>query len=147
MAEQVFPEPTVGTFIFNKVGELLLLKSHKWPGKYVVPGGHVEFEEDASTALKREIKEETGADVANTQFIGAWENFFLQKHEVNLVFEANLASPDIKNLEDHIETMWVPLEEFKKARVLPVGLQDKVVQWMGDREVFFGEEKDARRFV
>ena len=43
MADQIFPEPTVGVFIFNQAGEILLLKSHKWPGKYVVPGGHVEL--------------------------------------------------------------------------------------------------------
>jgi hypothetical protein len=31
MADQIFPEPTVGVFIFNQAGELLLLRSHKWP--------------------------------------------------------------------------------------------------------------------
>lgn len=31
MAEQIFPEPTVGVFIFNQADELLLLRSHKWP--------------------------------------------------------------------------------------------------------------------
>lgn len=45
MAEQLFPEPTVGAFIFNQAGELLLSKSHKWPDKYVIPGGHVELGE------------------------------------------------------------------------------------------------------
>jgi len=45
MAEQIFREPTVGVFIFNPFGELFLLKSHKWPGRYVVPGGHVELGE------------------------------------------------------------------------------------------------------
>jgi len=41
MPGQQFPELTVGAFIFNNNGELLLLQSHKWPGQYVVPGGHV----------------------------------------------------------------------------------------------------------
>ena len=60
MAEQTFPEPTVGVFIFNQIGELLLLKSHKWPGKYVVPGGHVELGERLADTAIREAKEETG---------------------------------------------------------------------------------------
>jgi len=42
MSEQASPEPTVGILIFNPKGELLLLKSHKWPGRYVVPGGNKE---------------------------------------------------------------------------------------------------------
>ena len=63
MAEQVFPEPTVGVFIFNQAGEILLLKSHKWPGKYVVPGGHVELGERLEEAAVREAKEETGLDI------------------------------------------------------------------------------------
>ncbi|HSK65470.1 MAG TPA: NUDIX domain-containing protein [Anaerolineales bacterium] len=63
MAEQIFPEPTVGVFIFNPSGELLLLKSHKWPGRYVVPGGHVELGERLEEAAVREAKEETGLDV------------------------------------------------------------------------------------
>jgi hypothetical protein len=45
MPDQIFPEPTVGAFIFNAEGKLLLLESHKWPGRYVVPGGHVELGE------------------------------------------------------------------------------------------------------
>jgi nucleoside triphosphatase len=44
MSDQIFPEPTVGAFIFNAKGELLLIESHKWPGRYVVPGGHVDIE-------------------------------------------------------------------------------------------------------
>jgi nucleoside triphosphatase len=69
MTEQTFPEPTTGVFIFNPQGELLLLRSHKWPGKYVVPGGHVELGERIEETAKREAKEETGLDVYDLQFI------------------------------------------------------------------------------
>ena len=69
MAEQLFPEPTVGVFIFNPAGELLLLQSHKWPGKYVVPGGHVELGEHIEEAAVREAKEETGLDIHDLEFI------------------------------------------------------------------------------
>ncbi len=69
MPEQTFPEPTVGAFIFNRRGELLLLQSHKWPGRYVVPGGHVELGERLEEAVVREAKEETGLDVSEIEFI------------------------------------------------------------------------------
>ena len=73
MADQFFPEPTVGVFIFNKAGEILLLKSHKWPGKYVVPGGHVELGERIEEAAIREAKEETGLDIYDLRFINFQE--------------------------------------------------------------------------
>ncbi len=69
MGEQTYPEPTTGVFIFNAEGKLLLLKSHKWPGKYVIPGGHVELGERIEAAAKREAREETGLEVSDLQFI------------------------------------------------------------------------------
>ncbi len=63
MLAQAYPEPTVGILIFNPNGELLLMKSHKWPGRYVVPGGHVELGERVEQAVIREALEETGLAV------------------------------------------------------------------------------------
>jgi len=58
-----FPEPCVGALIFNEKNEVFLMKSPKWGGLYIVPGGHVETGETRVEALKREVKEETGLDV------------------------------------------------------------------------------------
>ena len=121
-------------------GKILLCKG-KTTDNYYFPGGHVEFNEDSAEALRREIKEETGAEITTTRFIGALENQFTQsgeeKHELNIVFEANLTSPEIKNLEDHIESAWISLEEYKETFILPVSLKEKVTQWMQDKQIFF----------
>ena len=61
--EQVYPEPTVGLFIFNDAGKILLVKSPKWEGFYTVPGGHIELGETIEEAARREAKEEVGLDV------------------------------------------------------------------------------------
>ena len=61
--EKGYPEPTVGLFIFNSKGKLLLTKSPKWEGLYSVPGGHVELGETIEEAAKREAKEEVGLDI------------------------------------------------------------------------------------
>jgi phosphoglycolate phosphatase len=60
---QVYPEPTVGALIETDRGEILLCDSHKWPGIYTVPGGHIDLGETCEEALIREIKEEVGLDI------------------------------------------------------------------------------------
>lgn len=125
----------------------MLLCKGKTKDTFYFPGGHVEFSEDSVAALKRELKEEIDADVTSARFIGVWENQFVQegtqKHEIIILFEVSLASPDIHNMEEHIESRWVSLAEFKSARILPISLKERVFQWMQDAQVFFGSEKDG----
>ena len=45
---QHYPEPTVGALIFDPAGRLFLMRSHKWGGRYVVPGVPVIYIEHAS---------------------------------------------------------------------------------------------------
>lgn len=78
MAGQAFPEPTVGVLIFNPRGDLLLLQSHKWRGKYVVPGGHIELGETAVEAVRRESREETGLEVNDIRFL-CWQEFIFDE--------------------------------------------------------------------
>ena len=112
MAEQVFPEPTVGAFIFNPDGELLLLKSHRWPGWYVVPGGHVELGERIEEAVIRETKEETGLDVYGIEFINFQEfiydpAFWKHRHFIFFDYAAKTDSTDIV-LNDEAQTyVWI----------------------------------------
>jgi len=115
MTEQVFPEPTVGVFIFNPAGEMLLLKSHKWPGKYVVPGGHVELGESIEEAAIREVKEETGLDVHDLKFICFQEfihdpAFWKRRHFIFFDYICRTDSPEVKLNDEAEEYVWVSLE-------------------------------------
>jgi nucleoside triphosphatase len=74
--EQKYPEPTLGALVFNPEGKILMIKSHKWRGKYVIPGGHIELGERMEDALKREIKEETSLDIHDINFICFQEFIF-----------------------------------------------------------------------
>ena len=116
MADQIFPEPTVGVFIFNPNGELLLLQSHKWPGRYVVPGGHVELGETIEQTVLRETKEETGLDVRNVEFICFQEfiydpAFWKRRHFIFFDYAAKTDSLAVQ-LNDEAETYhWVKLQD------------------------------------
>ncbi len=66
---QHYPEPTVGALIFDPEGRLFLMRSHKWGGRYVVPGGHVELGETLEAALRREVAEETGLAIHDIRLV------------------------------------------------------------------------------
>jgi nucleoside triphosphatase len=112
MPDQIFPEPTVGAFIFNNKGELLLLESHKWPGRYVVPGGHVELGERLEEAVVREAKEETGLDIFEIEFINFQQfiydpAFWKKRHFIFFDFACQTDST-IVHLNDEAEGfIWV----------------------------------------
>ena len=115
MAEQIFPVQTVGVFIFNPSGELLLLKSHKWPGRYVVPGGHVELGERIEEAAVREAKEETGLDVYDLEFILFQEfiydpAFWKPRHFIFFDYAGKTISTEIRLNDEAEEYIWVRLE-------------------------------------
>jgi nucleoside triphosphatase len=122
MGEQVFPEPTVGIFIINPQGKLLLLKSHKWPGCYVVPGGHVELGERIEETVFREAKEETGLNVRDLLFL-CWQefiydpSFWKHRHFIFFDYACRVDSSHVQLNEEAEEALWI---EPDKALELPI---------------------------
>jgi len=112
MHTQQFPEPTFGIFIFNPQGEVLLLRSHKWPGAYVVPGGHVELGERLEAAAAREALEETGLQVHDLEFIHFQQfiydpAFWKQRHFIFFDFAARTESTAVVMNDEAQEYLWV----------------------------------------
>lgn len=66
----------MGALIRNDQGKVLLCESHKWPGLYTVPGGHVELGETCENALVREIKEEVGLDIKVLELLSIQQVIF-----------------------------------------------------------------------
>ena len=127
MTRQKFPEPTVGALIFNPKGKIFLMKSHKWRGKYTMPGGHVELREKIEDALKREIKEETGLSIYDIRFICLQEFIFdnaywKKKHFIFLDYACKTDSVKVKLSSEGQEYIWTSLKEALK---LPVNLSTK----------------------
>ncbi len=123
MEKQLYPEPTVGVLVFNSRGEMLLVKSHKWRGKYVVPGGHVELGETAVAAARREVREETGLDISNIRFL-CWqeciydESFWQPKHFIFLDFTASTEDSRVVLNEEAQDFIWIdPAEALNRLEV------------------------------
>ena len=122
MAGQQYPEPTVGALIFNRQGKLFLMRSHKWKGKWVVPGGHIELGERMEDALRREVKEETNLDIRDIEFLCFQEfiydeRFWKRSHFIFFDYACRTDATEATLNDEAEEYRWVTLDE---ALALPV---------------------------
>jgi len=112
MADQTFPEPTVGILIFNPRREMLLMKTHKWRGKYGVPGGHIELGESAVAAARREAREETNLEIRDLEFL-CWQEcvydpqFWKPRHFIFLDFIAHTEEGEVILNDEAEEFIWI----------------------------------------
>ena len=123
MSTQQFPEPTVGLFIFNPKGEILLVKTHKWKNLYGIPGGHIELGETFAQACKREAMEETGLRISNLKFLRVdqyvYGKFFWKpKHFVFIDYSCQTKSTKVKLNDEAQEYLWIKPEKAVKLNSL-----------------------------
>ncbi len=124
MADQAFPEPTVGALILNQDGALFLMRSHKWRDRYVVPGGHIELGESMVQALRREVKEETGLDIHDVEFLCFQEfiydeAFWKRRHFIFFDFVCQAGSTEAVLNSEAEEYRWVRPDEVLDLPVEP----------------------------
>lgn len=89
------------------------------PGIYELPGGHINFGEDITEGLKREILEEfqVKIKVGDPFYVFTYENKIKGSHSIEVDFFATFESPveNIKlNPEDHSEYAWFSENELDK---------------------------------
>lgn len=104
----------VGAVVFD--GERLLVIKDRIYQKYKLPGGHIDDRENISTALIREVYEETGIRVEFDSIISLGHFSPGQFNESNLYVICR-ATPltkviDIQDTEEIIDARWLEVGEF-----------------------------------
>jgi 8-oxo-dGTP diphosphatase len=87
------------------------------PGVYEIPGGHIDYGEGLIEGLKREFKEEFGADIIVGDPFAAFTyvNDVKKSHSVEIVYFARLAPGSKISLDpsDHSACKWVSENELE----------------------------------
>jgi phosphoglycolate phosphatase len=111
------PIVTVGGLVFNGVGKVLMVRTHKWSNLWGIPGGKVKWGEPSVDALRRELQEETGLDVAEIEFVLVQDcihskEFYRDAHFVLLNYTCRCAGEPAVRLNDEArEYRWVTIAE------------------------------------
>lgn len=122
--DQQYPTVTVGALIINSQGKILLIKSHKWRNKYVVPGGKIELGEKTEETLKREVREETGLNIYSIKFL-CWQEFIFDKafwkkrHFIFLDYTCKTKSTQVKLNDEAQSYIWTTPQQALKLPVEP----------------------------
>lgn len=113
--------PRTSCLVFNKSGQLLLIKFSEAKGKmagfYDPPGGHIEYGESILSNAVREIREETGLEVENTKVRGVIHatNFF-GKNIMLFITSSTATSTEVIASEEG-QPVWVDVDKIESLRI------------------------------
>lgn len=117
-ASRAYPITTVGALIVDEAGHLFLVQTRKWSGKWGIPGGKVDYGEKLETALRREVREETGLIAQEVEFMLAHEaiespEFYRPRHFILLNYRVKVTGikPPFALNHESVKGGWMTLPE------------------------------------
>lgn len=112
----------VGCLITNEESQVLLI--HHPERGWEFPGGQVEVGEDLTTALEREVTEETGIVVTVERLVGIYQNVKVENEDIptKIMFDflGRRSGGELKVGEESIEVGWFSREEALTKITHPV---------------------------
>ncbi|HSM96452.1 MAG TPA: NUDIX hydrolase [Rhizomicrobium sp.] len=130
MSEPPSPRPVLGVaaVIWNDRQEVLLIRRTAEPrkGQWSLPGGKVEFGETLEEAVRREVREETGLEIALLGLAGMAEIISDASigaaglHYVLIDYSARVVSGEAKAASDAADATW-----FTRAAIADLALWEE----------------------
>jgi len=120
------PALATGCVVFDPFGRVLLIRRGHEPcrGKHALPGGFVKIGETVMSACRREVREETGTDVAELTLVGVYSDTDRDPrgHIVSVAFMTELANETRPRAgSDAMSVEWVDMRDvdlaFDHARI------------------------------
>ena len=107
----------VGAVIQDDKGRILLVKHKRerggyWQGKWICPGGELEYGEGIEQGIKREVKEETNLEIELTSLLVPFDRIVetggkTTLHVIYIDYVARLLGGELKVDSDVGEALWV----------------------------------------
>ena len=100
---------SVAAAIFDDSGENVLLIKRRDNGQWEPPGGVLELDETIEDGLRREVREETGAEIEMGPLTGVYKN--MTRGIVALVFKCAAVTEPQATSPEAAQVAWVPLDQ------------------------------------
>jgi len=126
-------------FIIDEQQRLLVVRRAKEPAKGTLdlPGGFCDMYETAEECMLREIKEETGLDVTDIQYLFSSPNVYMYSglgvHTVDMDFLVPVRSDSIATphaADDAAEAIWIPINEVNPDEFGLTSIRNAVIRFL-----------------
>lgn len=131
------PKPTASALVVDEEGRVMFARRAHEPsaGKLDLPGGFVEEGEDPLDALHRELREEAGIGLRDTEFVGAFMDWYRVESRkistMNLYWSARIADGVPTPDDDVVEFAFFDPDEIPWDDVAFPHIPDVISAWQG----------------
>ena len=134
------PCSATAAFILNGRQELLIVRRAKEPAKGTLdlPGGFVDMYETAEEGIRREIKEETGIDVTDLQYLFSSPNVYQYSgmgiHTIDMDYLVRVPDNiEVHAADDAAECLWIPIHQVNPADFGLTSIRNAVIRFLEER--------------
>ena len=135
------PCSATAAFIVNDRDELLVVRRAKEParGTLDLPGGFCDMQETVEEGMRREIKEETGLDVGQMEYLFSSPNVYqysgMGVHTLDMDFLVRVHGdvPIVRAADDAADARWMPLGQVNPDDFGLTSIRNAVIRFLNER--------------